>query len=458
MKTIGYIRVKWLLAVLAPVMVAGAVQSCADLIDYEKMAGGDAYFTIENNPTGINMGEAGNMSSPVSYVVRSNRSWTIVPRNESDLDWTSFFPMSGEGDGIVKIYVRQSNVFSARTATFDFMMEGQSRAAYTVSQDAATPIFTVVGASDGGTVDVSQLGEVRIISITTNLQWTAAITPVAAGESTDWATIDTEASSLSSLVINVEPIPDAMNERSVNVNITVSEFPEFNTSFVLLQENIAPLEGLPVTWSLNATGGWVTGNQTVAGTTEYRWVNEQTIYSNEGSAAYVQYIKGPAPADNSDLGSGYTATSYDVSGNNPRVNRGRAGDMWFFTVPIRNGRENQGIRMSGAIRSSEGGVAWYMLEFSTDNANWTAVDPTTYTYTSGTPADGIPIDYTSGIAAQDGSLNWPFEKTFTIPDKVADGFYYIRMRVTTEITQSGALNVTVGGSNRLVDIFTIERL
>lgn len=417
---------------LLPLVAVLFLSSCGDDNDVE----GEPQFKLENDIVSISVAKEGKTEK---HVIRSNRNWKFEPVGEGDHSWVKIFPSEGSEDGIVSFIVKESEVFTSRTATFEIRLDGKPHTTlFTVTQEAAVPRFSFTNVN-GGKVEASKDGEAVSIEMDTNLKWNYTIEPNVPGESTDWLVYDVKNSAAKKLVLNIAALPAEKRSRQAIIYITTPSHPEFNTSFVVFQENIPPLEGLPVSWVLK---GW--------GTTDERalqWLNNQRIYSTETANAFVQWTKG------SNAGVGDEPTTYDISGGNPRVTRGREGDSWVFTIPIKNGRPNQGVKAKGSIRSSGAGVAWYYLEFSTDGINWTTVSPTTYTL-----KDGVVVNHTDGIRCQDGSLNWPFESIFVIPEEIADGYYYIRLRVTTDVTQNGTASPSSGGSARIVDDFSFEKM
>jgi len=79
----------------------------------------DPFFTIEGDPTGLTVSKA---TKTQAYVVRSNRSWQIL--NKENADWVKAFPEKGDADGIFKIIVSANETFDTRTANFAFVVDG----------------------------------------------------------------------------------------------------------------------------------------------------------------------------------------------------------------------------------------------------------------------------------------------------------------------------------------------
>ncbi|MBE0680052.1 MAG: BACON domain-containing protein, partial [Bacteroidales bacterium] len=80
----------------------------------------DPFFSIEGNPTGLTVSKA---AKTESYVVRSNRSWEIVEKENAD--WVKVFPEKGDADGIFKIIVSANETFDTRTVNYAFIVDGE---------------------------------------------------------------------------------------------------------------------------------------------------------------------------------------------------------------------------------------------------------------------------------------------------------------------------------------------
>lgn len=150
---------------MAVVFLSTLVFSCSD--DDDKKSG-PAYFEIEGEPTGLTLGVDGNEDKPNSYVVRSNRSWEIVP--DSDADWFKIFPEEGDDDGIFKIYVKENLTLDERVVNLSFIVDGVEQSVlFRVEQDANVPFLSIVNADKGVSIP-SREGEFSL-SIKANVEW-----------------------------------------------------------------------------------------------------------------------------------------------------------------------------------------------------------------------------------------------------------------------------------------------
>ncbi|MCD8185864.1 MAG: BACON domain-containing protein [Rikenellaceae bacterium] len=399
---------------------------------------GDPEFRFETGISGITVAA---VDTEAKFVIRSNRDWEFQADGEEY--WLTIFPAVGSDDGIIKVSFTENTLFEDRSAFFQVLVHGQPHAdtLLRITQRSVIPQLSFPKVSEGR-LKASKWGNTLAVEISANVDWVAAIEPSGPGESFDWVTVDAEQTAPSSLVIRVEEVPEGMEEeqeRSVIVRLTAPDFPQVDTCFTIYQVNSPPVEGLPQTWTL-----------TLLGSEQERaelWLSEQKIYPDDTEQAWIQWVKGPNP------GVDEIETSYDVSNSDPRVSCGREGDAWMIVVPVKNGNENQPVRISGQLRSSGAGVAWYYFQYSTDGQNWTTVDPTVYTFDS-----GVQVDHTEGIMCRDGSAYWPFEKTVVIEQEVQEGNYYFRLLVTTDVTQNGTSTPSTTGTARLARLLSVEEL
>ncbi len=421
--------------ILLLTLFVAALASCGkEEQGHDRSSIGDSPFAFEDtnlaeNPTVTATGKG---AGKKAYVIRSTAAkWEFVPQNEEDLAWAKVWPLTGSGDGIVHVTVSESRIFTARSASFEIIVDGQAQTTlFTVNQEAAIPRFSIKNVPDG-MLEASMLGQTLGIELDTNLDYTVSVT-----DGSDW--VRNTSSGASSFSLVADPLPESgIREREATITVTTPGYPQFTSSFTILQRNIRP-----ITWTPFAT--WSFANLGATNEKGLLWISDQLIYSNEGQTAFMKYVKGP----NTGIAN---PGHFDVSASNPRTNGvGREGDAWLFTIPVTNMGEEQLVRVTGSIRSSGGGTAWYYLQYSTDGETWTTVDPTQYEVKA-----GVTVPHTEGIRCQDGSANWPFEKVFTIPSRVANGFYYFRLLTTTDVTQNGG-NLSATGSSRVVNDFSFD--
>ncbi len=134
----------------------------------EEHFSGDPYFNIEDNPTGISADFEGDSKS---YVVRSNRPWKIVAREEND--WVDVFPAEGERDGIFTLTVKNNPTFETRSVDYAFMVDGEEQPVYfLVEQAASIPYITL---KDQENVSIQSSGGEIVINVLSNVNWSYTI-------------------------------------------------------------------------------------------------------------------------------------------------------------------------------------------------------------------------------------------------------------------------------------------
>lgn len=172
-------------AILFMLIVASMafVSSCK-----EDEAEGEPYFTIENNPAGLTAGMDGKTEK---FVVRSNRPWKIVAKEEGDVQWVRSFPSEGDQDGKFTIIVEVNNTFVRRIQNFAFIVDGEEQPVlFRVEQEANTPSIKV------DPVSVPAAGGEVNIAVKANIDWTYTM------EENSWLTEKT--AEASKLVLNAE--------------------------------------------------------------------------------------------------------------------------------------------------------------------------------------------------------------------------------------------------------------
>lgn len=134
---------------------------------------GEPYFLIEENPTGLSVDVDGTPTRGVSYVVRSNRPWQVIPNEEAD--WIRVFPDDGGiDDGIFRIIVEENLTFDKRVMNFTFVVDGvEEPVLFRVEQDANVPFLEILESEAGISVFASG-GEISI-NLRANVDWTYSI-------------------------------------------------------------------------------------------------------------------------------------------------------------------------------------------------------------------------------------------------------------------------------------------
>lgn len=163
MKTNILFRWKGALLIILPLFLLSAflLTSCEDEVVPE-----DPYFNIEGDPTGLSVTKA---AKTQSYVVRSNRPWQILDKEEAD--WVRTFPEEGDADGIFKIIISENQTFDARTMNFTFVVDGKEQPVlFRVDQAGNVPYITVPA-----TVTIPSAGGDVTINVTSNVTWSYSL-------------------------------------------------------------------------------------------------------------------------------------------------------------------------------------------------------------------------------------------------------------------------------------------
>jgi hypothetical protein len=126
----------------------------------------DPFFTIEGDPTGLTVTKA---AKTQAYVVRSNRAWQIVKKE--DAAWVKAFPEKGDADGIFKIIVQANETFDVRTVNFAFVVDGEEQPVlFRVEQAGNVPYITLPPA-----VTIPAGGGEFSVDILSNVPWGATL-------------------------------------------------------------------------------------------------------------------------------------------------------------------------------------------------------------------------------------------------------------------------------------------
>lgn len=130
---------------------------------------GEAYFSIEGNPTGLSADIEGTAKS---YVIRSNCPWQIVAQDGGD--WVEAFPNEGKDDGIFKFIVNENPTFDVRTMNFAFVVDGEEQPVFfRIDQNANIPYITIPDVEEG--VSMLAAGGDVTIEVKSNIEWSYSL-------------------------------------------------------------------------------------------------------------------------------------------------------------------------------------------------------------------------------------------------------------------------------------------
>ncbi len=187
-------------------------QSCKENDDI----GGDPSFVIEGNPTGMTSGVAGRTQN---YVVRSNRPWKIVAKDEGN--WVKVFPDEGDDDGIFRVIVSANSGFQQRVTNLAFVVDGQEQPVlFRVEQEANVPYINLPEA-----VTVPSAGGPVTIDVSSNVTWKYSLAD------NSWLS----ESSVTPTRITLTAATNNGPERSVALTVTANDHPSVSKVINLVQ-------------------------------------------------------------------------------------------------------------------------------------------------------------------------------------------------------------------------------
>jgi hypothetical protein len=183
----------------------------------EKIVPQDPFFSIEGSPTGLTVTKA---AKTQSYVVRSNRSWEIVEKENAD--WVKVFPEKGDADGIFKIIVSANQTFNTRTANYAFVVDGEEQPVlFRVDQAGNVPYITLPAS-----VTVPAAGGVFSVDVVSNVAWSYSLS------SDTW--LDEQSVTTQKITFLAEE-NTSIDPREVTLTITAVDFPSVVSTVVLTQ-------------------------------------------------------------------------------------------------------------------------------------------------------------------------------------------------------------------------------
>ncbi len=183
----------------------------------EKIVPADPFFSIEGSPTGLTVTKA---AKTESYVVRSNRSWEVVEKENAD--WVKVFPEKGEADGIFKIIVSANETFNIRTANYAFVVDGEEQPVlFRVDQAGNVPYITLPAS-----VTVPAAGGEFSVDVVSNVAWSYSLS------SDTWLG---EQSVTTQKITFVAEENTSVDPREVTLTLTAVDFPAVVSTVVLTQ-------------------------------------------------------------------------------------------------------------------------------------------------------------------------------------------------------------------------------
>ncbi len=179
----------------------------------------DPFFTIEGDPTGLNVTKA---AKTQAYVVRSNRPWQLV--KQEDAAWVKAFPDKGDADGIFKIIVSANETFDTRIANFAFVVDGEEQPVlFRVEQEGNVPYITLPAA-----VTVPAGGGPFSVDVASNVPWTYSLSD------DSWLVEGSVTAQKLNMVAELNSNDDP---REVTLTLTAVGYPLVSASVVLTQSS-----------------------------------------------------------------------------------------------------------------------------------------------------------------------------------------------------------------------------
>lgn len=208
------------------------------------------------------------------------------------------------------------------------------------------------------------------------------------------------------------------------------------------------VEGLPVTWSLSATApdeGLVTIN-------EKSEMEEYLLLSDDKNARLEPVLAVAAQKPGTYK---WVEKISDALGYNNRflMYSFSLDDYWLFTVPVKHFKAGTEIRLQTELSASNAGPKFYVIEYSTDNSTWTAVNTRSGEFgsTTGSVAPHA-ITYTFMLPyAAAANEACTVSETFAVASDIEDGNLYVRLRVCDALSNKLDKNIVAGngGTSRI---------
>lgn len=244
----------------------------------ENIYSGEPYFKLENDSTSFTAPIGG---QTISYVVRSNRPWKIIPQDTAS--WIKIFPSEGEDDGIFKIIVDKNSTFDVRMVDLAFIVNGNfQETLFHVWQGATVPYITISNADKG--LSVLAAGQNFNAEVSSNVEWTYSLSD------NSWLTVD----SVKTTGIYFTAAKNTNTERTTTLTITSVQNPTLSAQVlitqlegnILINEDFSWLNyGSPIPY--NTTGetrydSWTPEEQ------NHGWTSTPNSYSSNQPCTYAR--------------------------------------------------------------------------------------------------------------------------------------------------------------------------
>lgn len=125
-------------------------------------------------------------------------------------------------------------------------------------------------------------------------------------------------------------------------------------------------------------------------------------------------------------------------------------DYWLFTVPVKGLKAGRELTLSTGVTGSGSGPGPFIVEWSADNNNWTAVSAVTESIMNGANPVNVTYTYWQGDNLNNAN-GQPISYDIPITQDINEGNVYIRLRVSADIRVSkNGSAIAETGSSRLM--------
>ena len=363
---------------------------------------------------------------------------TIVPEGA---EWISTTPSEGVGHGAMEfINVNvEMNEGLERTATIYLENGGKQYpiSVYQVSGDEMEELSLETNYIRFST----PYSNSRKISFTCFSEWKAVVP-----EGAEWISVTPSEGigdgTLDHITINVEQNTGEERTASIYIENLGKQYP-----ITVLQvaegqeEEEALLEGLPVWWEfIDAKGSSTDRDNLKKLKPEWTGDDHYVKSDNLDGAARISVVEAAEKTATAVNSWGYNDGHIYIKGL-------YLDDYWLITIPVKNLKQGELIKVEGSINGSGSSAAFFLLEYSTDGTTWTECKDAQTKEANGKSAryHAQSVDDVNNPASGD------FSATFATSSALADGNLYIRARVSANVrvTLDNTITTTGGGSTRL---------
>ncbi|MDO4511741.1 MAG: BACON domain-containing carbohydrate-binding protein [Bacteroidales bacterium] len=270
-----------LIAALAVVAAMGFTACSDDKYD------GDPYFVLEGigegNVYSFDYKEVDTTKYDVAkkVVVRSNRPWKLVAQTENG--WCRVFPLSGEGDGIIRLSVLENKVPDGRDIVYKVYLDGvEQPLPLTIRQSGSEPYIK----PSANSITIGRKGGDTQFSVIANVPYTYEVRPAEDGADVSWLTVTPSAEDPNTVVLSC-----GLNETGSNRSVMLHIQGTGNYAHLSIDVPVTQLDAIyfeNFSWmnhSDTSILGWVTDGETYSRFD--KWTEEELSYGWTSQNALV---------------------------------------------------------------------------------------------------------------------------------------------------------------------------